>query len=468
MALSRTSRVRSKIAAYRFYELAPGWLAAFCLGGRPLKRETERLKEREGARLAMDLRLDSGINSSQMGNNDINLHSPALVQKEGYVRVTEAEYTRDHRDKNNQQTWLYLYELEKTQSAVAITDDDSQTHCLVRSFGTTWCDLEMCLQVLWELFSLKKIRPRASRMEGIKEQWAAGTSTHWTKRNSESCYFESVFCENSDIVVFLETFHVHPEMTVEKRFYYQAPIVKRFTEAIAGYCPQAFLLVCTTPIECMVPLVAERARNSRRSRSCHQIGDGDLQQPQTRIAPAEFAGLMNEYGWYNPCKIMGCMASMELRASNLAAQALGLDPYTTRVPCICGTEGSTLIPLYSRTVDQFEIYEQLGAARSLEALTDLGFDIDHNKLSIRFDLNFYYRGRRAVSTCSYEARPPPANLALGHATAALGQISNLVHLKLNLQARRPFIRMEYGSGGGYYGTRSKSWIDAFRYGEKRH
>ncbi|GBP03125.1 hypothetical protein EVAR_2592_1 [Eumeta japonica] len=49
---------------------------------------------------------DNGINSSQIENNDKNLFSPVHVEKQDYVRVTEVTwlFTRDHRDKNKQQT----------------------------------------------------------------------------------------------------------------------------------------------------------------------------------------------------------------------------------------------------------------------------------------------------------------------------------------------------------------------------
>ncbi|GBP77198.1 Sodium-dependent nutrient amino acid transporter 1 [Eumeta japonica] len=47
--------------------------------------------EPNSTKLKICLPLDSGINSSQLENNDTNLLSPADVEKEGYVRVAEAE-----------------------------------------------------------------------------------------------------------------------------------------------------------------------------------------------------------------------------------------------------------------------------------------------------------------------------------------------------------------------------------------
>ncbi|GBP75661.1 hypothetical protein EVAR_55875_1 [Eumeta japonica] len=51
----------------------------------------------------MDLSLDSAINSSQIENKDKNSLFATHVEKKSYVRLTEAECTRDHRDKSNQQ-----------------------------------------------------------------------------------------------------------------------------------------------------------------------------------------------------------------------------------------------------------------------------------------------------------------------------------------------------------------------------
>lgn len=63
--------------------------------------------------------------------------------------------------------------------------------------------------------------------------------------------------QNSDIVLLLESAYANVEMPLEKRFYYQAPMIKKYTDAIATECPKAFIIVCATPVDCMVPLIAE-------------------------------------------------------------------------------------------------------------------------------------------------------------------------------------------------------------------
>lgn len=55
----------------------------------------------------------------------------------------------------------------------------------------------------------------------------------------------------------LESGSLNVDMSFEERFCNQAPVVKKYANCIASECPKAFIIVCTTPIDCMVPLVAE-------------------------------------------------------------------------------------------------------------------------------------------------------------------------------------------------------------------
>ncbi|KAL0871351.1 hypothetical protein ABMA27_005092 [Loxostege sticticalis] len=175
---------------------------------------------------------------------------------------------------------LRLYEAKETQGSECSRDlcqvvQDLQhidTNCLVQAFSCACFELERCLQ-------------------------------------------------NSDIVLILESGYINVDMPFDKRFCYQAPIVKKYTDAIATECPKAFVIVCATPIDCMVPLVAET---------------------------------LKETGWYDPRKVLGSLAVPEMRASTLAARALCLEPRYTRVPCVGGTEGESLVPLFSKAVEYFD------------------------------------------------------------------------------------------------------------------
>ncbi|XP_048479224.1 uncharacterized protein LOC105387887 isoform X3 [Plutella xylostella] len=76
---------------------------------------------------------------------------------------------------------------------------------------------------------------------------------------SYACFQHLESClQNTDIVLMLESGDMTPELAIEQRFLCQAPTVKRYADVIAAQCPSAFVIVCASPIDCMVPLVAER------------------------------------------------------------------------------------------------------------------------------------------------------------------------------------------------------------------
>ncbi|CAK1555729.1 unnamed protein product [Leptosia nina] len=131
--------------------------------------------------------------------------------------------------------------------------------------------------------------------------------------------------QNSDIVLMLENGYVSQDLPLETRFAYSAPLVKHYTDIIANECPKAFIIVCATPVDCMVPLVSET---------------------------------LKETGWYDPRKVLGSVAVPEMRATTLAARALSLEPNYVRVPCVGGTEGNALVPLFSKAVEYFEFSEK--------------------------------------------------------------------------------------------------------------
>ncbi|XP_064073612.1 malate dehydrogenase, mitochondrial-like isoform X1 [Vanessa tameamea] len=179
---------------------------------------------------------------------------------------------------------LRLYEPTDTKSSECTRDlcnvvQDLQhidTNCLVEAYSCTCNDLERCLQ-------------------------------------------------NSNIVLMLDSACVSTHMPLEKRFECQAPAVKQYADIIAKECPNAFIIVCTSPIDCMVPLIAET---------------------------------LKETGWYNPRKLLGSLAVPEMRASTLAARALCLEPCYVHVPCVGGTEGLSLVPLFSKALEYFDFSEQ--------------------------------------------------------------------------------------------------------------
>ncbi|XP_011556987.3 malate dehydrogenase, mitochondrial isoform X1 [Plutella xylostella] len=150
---------------------------------------------------------------------------------------------------------------------------------------------------------------------------------------SYACFQHLESClQNTDIVLMLESGDMTPELAIEQRFLCQAPTVKRYADVIAAQCPSAFVIVCASPIDCMVPLVAET---------------------------------LKETNWYDPRKLLGSLAVPEMRASSIAARALSLEPKYIRVPCVGGTEGESLVPLFSKAVEYFDFSE-----RNAQMLTD--------------------------------------------------------------------------------------------------
>ncbi|CAG9112157.1 unnamed protein product [Plutella xylostella] len=150
---------------------------------------------------------------------------------------------------------------------------------------------------------------------------------------SYACFQHLESClQNTDIVLMLESGDMTPELAIEQRFLCQAPTVKRYADVIAAQCPSAFVIVCASPIDCMVPLVAET---------------------------------LKETNWYDPRKLLGSLAVPEMRASSIAARALSLEPKYIRVPCVGGTEGKSLVPLFSKAVEYFDFSE-----RNAQMLTD--------------------------------------------------------------------------------------------------
>ncbi|XP_026321360.1 malate dehydrogenase, mitochondrial-like [Hyposmocoma kahamanoa] len=131
----------------------------------------------------------------------------------------------------------------------------------------------------------------------------------------------SLCLQNSHIVLMLESDAQNLELSLETRFYSKAPLVKKYADAISQECPQAFTVICISPVDCMVPLAVE---------------------------------IFKDTGFHDPRKLLGTMSVAEMRASTLAARALSLEPRYTRVPCVGGTEGETLVPLFSKAVEFFD------------------------------------------------------------------------------------------------------------------
>ncbi|XP_045774889.1 uncharacterized protein LOC123873846 isoform X4 [Maniola jurtina] len=121
-----------------------------------------------------------------------------------------------------------------------------------------------------------------------------------------SCELERCL-QNSDIVLLLESGSVSMDMPIVNRFNVQAPIVKAYADAIAKECPNAFIIVCTTPIECMVPLIAEHnaemmTQTVRCAASAVARADGNCCKAAELSEAHAIAGLVTRVAWALLCK----------------------------------------------------------------------------------------------------------------------------------------------------------------------
>ncbi|XP_013148290.1 PREDICTED: probable malate dehydrogenase, glyoxysomal [Papilio polytes] len=144
------------------------------------------------------------------------------------------------------------------------------------------------------------------------------TNCHIQAFSCSCCDLERCL-QNTDLVLVMDG--ACSTDSYEKRFTDQAAMVKRYADVIANECPKAFIIVGATPIDCMVPLMAKA---------------------------------LSDMGWYSPRRLLGSLAVPEMRASTLAARALCLDPSYCKVPCVGGTEGDALVPLFSKAVEYFD------------------------------------------------------------------------------------------------------------------
>ncbi|XP_050677050.1 uncharacterized protein LOC126973772 isoform X3 [Leptidea sinapis] len=118
---------------------------------------------------------------------------------------------------------------------------------------------------------------------------------------------------------------------------------------------------------CIKKLRLYAASDVTCGRNIYQVAE-DLKHINTNCLVQGYSRMCNELerclqtlkesGWYNPSRLLGSLAVQEMRASTLAAKVLGLEPGFVRVPCVGGTEGETLVPLFSKAVDMFDFNTQ--------------------------------------------------------------------------------------------------------------
>ncbi|KAF9576649.1 hypothetical protein EC968_006997 [Mortierella alpina] len=107
-----------------------------------------------------------------------------------------------------------------------------------------------------------------------------------------------------------------PGMTRDDLFKINAGIVRDLAEGVARYCPKAFVLVISNPVNSTVPIVCE---------------------------------VLKHHGVFNPKKVFGISTLDVVRSSRFASEInSAIDPRTTRVTVIGGHSGVTIVPVLSQ------------------------------------------------------------------------------------------------------------------------
>jgi len=105
-------------------------------------------------------------------------------------------------------------------------------------------------------------------------------------------------------------------MTRDDLFKTNAGIVRGLIEAIAKYCPKAYILVISNPVNSTVPIAAE---------------------------------VLKKAGVFNPKKLFGVTTLDVVRAETFIQDITGeKDPSKTKIPVVGGHSGNTIVPLFSQ------------------------------------------------------------------------------------------------------------------------
>ncbi|KAI9808523.1 MAG: hypothetical protein M1825_003671 [Sarcosagium campestre] len=105
-------------------------------------------------------------------------------------------------------------------------------------------------------------------------------------------------------------------MTRDDLFKINAGIVKGLVNGIADYCPKAFILIISNPVNSIVPITAE---------------------------------VLKTKSVFDPRRLFGVTTLDVVRAETFVAEIIGLsDPRKLNIPVIGGHSGETIVPLFSQ------------------------------------------------------------------------------------------------------------------------
>jgi malate dehydrogenase len=105
-------------------------------------------------------------------------------------------------------------------------------------------------------------------------------------------------------------------MTRDDLFKINAGIVQGLIEGVVKYCPKAYLLIISNPVNSTVPIAAE---------------------------------VLKKAGVFDPKKLFGVTTLDVVRAETFVAEITGeKDPAKLNIPVIGGHSGETIVPLFSQ------------------------------------------------------------------------------------------------------------------------
>ncbi|KAH0538728.1 hypothetical protein FGG08_004680 [Glutinoglossum americanum] len=127
----------------------------------------------------------------------------------------------------------------------------------------------------------------------------------------------------ADIVVIPAGIPRKPGMTRDDLFKINAGIVRDLVTGIAEYCPKAFILIISNPVNSTVPIAAE---------------------------------VLKSKNVFDPKRLFGVTTLDVVRSETFVAEIIGeSDPQTLKIPVVGGHSGETIVPLLSQAKPSVQI-----------------------------------------------------------------------------------------------------------------
>ncbi|EFW22544.1 hypothetical protein D8B26_000791 [Coccidioides posadasii str. Silveira] len=127
----------------------------------------------------------------------------------------------------------------------------------------------------------------------------------------------------TDLVVIPAGIPRKPGMTRDDLFKINAGIVKELVQGVADYCPKAFVLIISNPVNSTVPIAAE---------------------------------VLKAAGVFDPKKLFGVTTLDVVRAETFSQEFNGQkNPADTVIPVIGGHSGETIVPMFSQAKPAFTV-----------------------------------------------------------------------------------------------------------------